>query len=260
MKFGYHEVPIEPTDVRNKTFKSKEGLYEWIVMPFGLTNSPTTFMRLMDDVLRPFNNSFVVVYLDDILIFNKMWEERMHHIHKVLSTLRQHKLYANLEKCSFGMNMVQYLGYIIDDHGVHVDPTKIQVICDWPSLTTLIKLQSFLGLANLYRRFMLGFSHISWVLSQVTKGGDWAKFMWGKENQLIFDDPKHCLYSTPVLSFPDLQQPFEIETDASDYAVGTVLTQHRHLVAYHSEKISDTFHKYPTYDKEMYSIVQACPQ
>ena len=99
-------------------------------MPFGLKNAPTTFMRLMDDVLRPFTNSFVLVYLDDILIFRIMWEEYMRHIQQVLSTLRQHKLYVNLDKCSFGMNKVQYLGYIVDEHGVHVDPTKIQVIFD----------------------------------------------------------------------------------------------------------------------------------
>jgi hypothetical protein len=119
-------------------------------MPFGLTNAPTTFMILMDDVLRPFNNSFVEVYLDDILIFIRMWEEHMRHIQQVLSTLWQHKLYANLEKFSFDMNRVQYLGYVVDEHGVHFDPAKIQVIRDWPTLTTLTKFQSFLGLANFY--------------------------------------------------------------------------------------------------------------
>ena len=115
VKFGYHHVTIEPTDVWKTTFKSK-GLYEWLVMPFGLTNAPTTFMRLMDDVLRPSTISFLVAYPDDTLIFNKTWEDHMQHIQQVLGTLQKHKLYSNLEKCSFGMNRVQYLGYIVDEH------------------------------------------------------------------------------------------------------------------------------------------------
>jgi hypothetical protein len=119
----------------------------------------------------PFTNTFLVVYLDDILIYSKTWAEHLQHIRQVLHTLRQHKLYENLEKCSFGMDMVHYLGYIIDQHGVHVYPAKIQVIRDWPAPTTLTELQSFLGLANLYHRFMLGFSHIAWALSQINRGG-----------------------------------------------------------------------------------------
>jgi hypothetical protein len=98
LKSGYHQVPIEPTDVWKTTFKSKEHLFEWLVMPFGLTNAPATFMRVMDDVLRPFTNSFVVVYLDDILIFNRTWQDHMRHIQQVLSIMRQHKLYANFGK------------------------------------------------------------------------------------------------------------------------------------------------------------------
>jgi hypothetical protein len=152
-------------------------------MPFVLTNALATFMSLMDDVLRPFTKSFVVVYLDDILIFNITWEEHMHHIQQVLCTLRKHKLYANLEKFSFGMNMVQYLSYIVDEHGVHVDPNKVQVICEWISLMTLIELQSFLGLTKFYQWFVLGFSHISCALSQVTKGGGRVNFMWEKAQQ-----------------------------------------------------------------------------
>jgi hypothetical protein len=158
------------------------------------------------------------------------------------------------------MNRVQYLGYIVDEHGVHVDPTKIQVIRDWPAPAILTELRSFLGLANFYRQFVLGFSHIAWALSQVTKGNGRANFVWGKEQQRAFDDLKHRLFSAPILSLPDLQQPFKIETDAYDYVVGTVLTQHDHLMAYHSETLSDTVWKNPTYDKEMYSIVQACRQ
>jgi hypothetical protein len=119
-------------------------------MPFGLTNALTTFMRFMDDILHPFTNSFVVVYLDDIFIFKNNCTEHLQHIWQVLHTLWKHKLYAKLEKLSFSMNMVQYLIYVIDEHGVHVYPTKIQVICDWLAPTTLTELRSFLGLANFY--------------------------------------------------------------------------------------------------------------
>jgi hypothetical protein len=140
-------------------------------MPFGLTNAQATFMRMMEDILRPFTNTFVVVYLDDISIYNKSWEEHLQHIQQVLHTLLQHKLYANLEKCSFGMERVHYLGYNVDQHGIHVDPAKIHVIRDWLAQTTLTKLRSFLGLSNFYRRFVLGFFHIAWALIQITRCG-----------------------------------------------------------------------------------------
>jgi hypothetical protein len=147
--------------------------------------------------------------------------------------------------CQFGEvhfwhDQVQYLGYIIDERGVHVDPTKIQVIWDWPAPTTLIELHNFLGLANFYRRFMLGFSHITWPLSQVTKGGAKEKFFWSESQQKAFVELKHHLCCAPILTLPDLQQPFEIETDASDYAIGEVLTQQGHPVAYHSATLSES--------------------
>ena len=192
-------------------------------------------MRMMDNLLCLFTNSFVVIYMDDILIFSRSWEGHLQHIQQVLNTLRQHQLYANLEKCSFGMTQIQYLSYIVDEHGVHVDPAKIQVIRDWPTPTTLTELRSFLGLANFYHRFMLGFSHIDWALSQVTKGGGKAKFVWIESQQKEVEELKHHLCLASVLTLPDLQQSFEIETNALDYAVGAVLTQHGHPVAYHSE-------------------------
>ena len=194
----------------------------------------------MDDILQPFTNSFVVVYLDGILIFSQSWEEHLHHIRQVLQTLRQHKLCANLEKCTFGMTQVQYLGYIIDERGVHVDPSKIQVIRDWWSPTTLTELRNFLGLANFYRKFVLGFSHITWPLSQVTKGRAKEKLFWFESQQKAFIELKDRLCTALVLTLPDLQQLFEIKTNASNYAIGVVLTQHMHPVAYHSETPSDT--------------------
>jgi hypothetical protein len=123
------------------------------------------------------------------------------------------------------MTQVQYLGYIIDERGVHVDPSIIQVIRDWPAPITLIELHNFLGLANFYRRFVLGLSHITWPLSQVTKGGEKEKLFWYESQQKEFNDLNHRLRSAPVLTLPDLQQPFEIEIDAFDYAIGVFLTQ-----------------------------------
>jgi len=184
--------------------KSKEGLFKWLVMPFGLKNAPMTFMRMMDDILRPFTNNFVVLYLDDILIYRNMWVEHLQHIQQVLHSLRQHKLYSNLKKWSFSMDQVQYLDYIVDHNGVHVDPAKIQVIRDWPAPTKLTKIWSFLGLANFYRRFMLGFFHIAWALIQLTRGGGKEKFVWGLSQQQAFDHLKKCLCSTPILSLPEI--------------------------------------------------------
>eukprot|EP00253_Pinus_taeda_P024345 PITA_24345 len=139
----------------------------------------------------------MVVYLADILIFNQIWEEHLHHIQDIVQTLRQHKLCVNLEKSTFGMTHVQYLGYITNEKGVHVDPTKIQVIQDWQELTTLTQLCNFLGLANFYYRFVLGFSHITWPLSQVTKGMK-AKLFWLENQQKAFVEFKHHLCSTPI--------------------------------------------------------------
>jgi hypothetical protein len=154
------------------------------------------------------------------------------------------------------MDRVHYLGYIIDKHGVHVDPAKIQVICDWPAPTTLSELHIFLGLVNFYHRFMLGFSHIALALSQVTRGGGKEIFVWGLSQKQAFDELKQRLCSSSILSLPDLQHPFENETDALDYVVGVVLTQHGHPMVCHSEMLSDVVFNYPTYDKEIYFIVK----
>ena len=141
-----------------------------------------------------------------------------------------------------------------------MDPTKIQVIWDWPAPTILRELCSFLGLANFYRRLVLGFSHITWPLIQVTKGGEKEKLIWSESQHKVFIELKHRLFFAPVFTLPDLKQPFEIETDTFDYAIWVVLTQQGHPMAYHSETLSDIVQKYPTYDKAMYSIVRACQQ
>jgi hypothetical protein len=147
------------------------------------------------------------------------------------------------------MDRVHCLGYIVNQHGVHVDPTEIHVIYEWLAPTTITKLQIFLGLANFYHKFVLGFAHIAWPLNQITRGGGKEKFAWGWSQQQAFYDLKKWLCSALVLSLPYLQQPFEIETNVSNYVVGVVLTQHNHPVSYHSETLSNVVLKYPTYDK-----------
>ena len=139
-------------------------------MHFGLTNVLTTFMQMMDDILQPFTNSFVFTYMDDILIFRKTWEEILKHTQQVLGTMQQHKLYANLEKCSFGMYIIQYLGYIMDEKGVCVDPTNITFIHDWLSLKTLKNLCGYLGLARFYHRMVLGFLLYHLTLKESDQG------------------------------------------------------------------------------------------
>jgi hypothetical protein len=148
----------------------------------------------------------------------------------------------------------------MDEQGVHVDLTKIQVIHDWSTSKKMTELRSLLGRANFYHWFVLGFSHISWALSQVTKGGVNAKFVWSVAQQKAFKDLKSRLCLTLVLILPNPQKTFEIETNASDYAISVVLTQHGHPIAYHNETLTDIVRRYPTYDKDMYFIVQECRQ
>jgi hypothetical protein len=152
-------------------FKTKFGLYEWLVMPFGLTNAPSTFMLLMNEVLRSFIGKFVVVYFDDILIYSKSLDEHIEHLRAIFGALRETHLFANLEKCTFCIDRVAFLGYVVTPQGIEVDEAKIEAIKSWPILATLTQLQSFLGLAGFYRCFVRDFSTIAAPLNDLMKKG-----------------------------------------------------------------------------------------
>jgi hypothetical protein len=177
LRSGYHQIRMKLCDEWKTAFKTKFGLYEWLVMPFELTNAPSTFMRLMNEVLHSFIGKFVVVYFDDILIYSKSLYEYIEHLRAIFGALREARLFANLEKCTFCTDRVAFLGYVVTPHGIEVDEAKIEAIKSWPIPTTLTQLRSFLSFAGFYRRFMRDFSTIAVPLNDLTKKG--VPFYWG---------------------------------------------------------------------------------
>ncbi|KAK1680543.1 hypothetical protein QYE76_041391 [Lolium multiflorum] len=251
---GYHQIRMKEGDEWKTAFKTKFGLYEWLVMPFGLTNAPSTFMRLMNHVLREFIGKFVVVYFDDILIYSRNESDHTIHIRHVLQVLRDNQLYGNLEKCTFCKDKVIFLGYVVSKHGVEVDVSKIEAIQNWPTPMNVSQVRSFHGLAGFYRRFVPNFSTIAAPLNDLTKKG--VVFEWGAAQDHAFDELKRLLTSAPLLALPDFNKQFEIECDASGIGIGGVLMQEGRPIAYFSEKLSGAKLNYPIYDKELYALIR----
>jgi hypothetical protein len=255
LRSGYHQIRIVEGDTWKTTFKTKQGLFEWMVMPFGLCNAPATFMRVMNDVLRPFLDDCVIVYLDDILIFSKSREEHVVHVKQVLDVLRKEKLFLKMSKCEFGKTSLVYLGHIVGGGELKIDPSKVKVILEWSKPNNVTEVRSFLGATQYWRKFIANFSSIAAPLHAVTSIKQ--VFQWGGKQQKAFDTLKEKISSAPVLALPNLRQPFEIQTDASNYAMGAVLLQHGKPICFHSETFNGVVINYPTYDKELYALVQS---
>ena len=255
LKSGYHQIRMKEGDEWKTAFKTKYGLYEWLVMPFGLTNAPSTFMRLMNHVLRAFIGRFVVVYFDDILIYSKNLEEHVMHLKSVLEILRKERLFANLKKCTFCTDKLVFLGFVVSKRGIEVDEEKVKAIQEWSTPTTVSQVRSFHGLASFYRRFVRDFSSLAAPLTEVIKKN--VPFKWGKEQEKAFSLIKEKLTNAPLLVLPNFAKTFEIECDASGIGIGAVLMQEGRPIAYFSEKLSGAALNYPTYDKEMYALVRA---
>jgi hypothetical protein len=171
LQSGYHQIRMKLGNEWKTAFKTKFGLYEWLVTPFGLTNAPSTFMRLMNEVFHSFISKFVVVYFDGILIYSKSLDEHIEHLRAIFGALREARLFANLEKCTFCTDRVTFLSYVVTPQGIEVDEAKIEAINSWPILVTLTQLQSFFGLAGFYQRFMRDFSTIAAPLNDLMKKG-----------------------------------------------------------------------------------------
>lgn len=254
LKSGYHQIRIRPRDEWKTAFKTREGLFEWLVMPFGLSNAPSTFMRVMNQVLRPFLGKFVVVYFDDILIFSSSVETHQDHLRHVLLIMRQETFFVARQKCELGVDRVLFLGYVISSNGLSMDMSKVEAVKSWPVPKTVTDVRSFHGLASFYRRFVPHFSTIMAPLTDCMKDD---KFLWSTEAHDAFDLIKHKLTSAPILILPDFELPFELHCDASKLGIGAVLSQQSRPVAYFSEKLGGARSRYSTYDVEFYAVVQA---
>ena len=253
LRSGYWQVRVAEGDEHKTTCVTRYGSYEFMVMSFGLTNAPATFCNLMNDVLYEFLDEFVVVYLDDIVIFSRCMDEHVVHLNKVLRRLKEHELFVKKEKCEFACSEITFLGHLVSFGQVRMDPKKVQAIWDWAAPSKVPELRSFLGLANYYRRFIEGYSKKAAPLSDLLKKN--RRWDWSSECQLAFDKLRRAVTSAPVLKLPDFEKAFEVHTDASDKAVGGVLVQEGHPVAFESRKLSEAEQKYSAHEKEMAAVV-----
>ncbi|GBG68801.1 hypothetical protein CBR_g3341 [Chara braunii] len=224
LRSGYHQIHVAAADQPKTAFRSRFGHYEFTVMPFGLTNAPATFQRAMNDIFRDILEQYVLVYLNDILVYSRTLEEHLRHLCDVLNRLRRHGFYAKLSKCRFAQHKVDFLGHYVSDQGLHMDDAKITAIVEWPVTTSAKQLRSFLCLTNYYSNFTQGYGRYSYVLTStlLRKNPPWA---WTPLHEDAFRALKKAVTCAPVLQLPNFDRPFILTTDASDFAVGAVLSQ-----------------------------------
>ncbi|GJX89296.1 putative nucleotidyltransferase, ribonuclease H [Tanacetum coccineum] len=255
LRSGYHQLRVKEQDISKTAFRTRYGHYEFLVMPFGLTNAPAVFMDLMNRVFHEFLDKFVIVFIDDILVFSKSKEEHEEHLRTVLQILRQEKLYAKFSKCEFWLSKVAFLGHIVSAEGITMDPAKVEAITKWPRPTSVTEVRSFLGLAGYYRRFVEGFSRLALPLTKLMRKGE--KFVWNEEREKSFEELKQRLVSSPILTLPSGSGGFQIYSDASKKGLGCVLMQHGKVIAYASRQLKPYEVNYPTHDLELAAVVFA---
>jgi hypothetical protein len=224
-------------------------------MPFGLTNAPAIFMDLMNRVFRSYLDKFVVVFIDDILIYFSSQIEHAYNLREVLETLRRNKLYAKLSKCEFWLNEVVFLGHVISEKGINVNPKKIEAVLKWERPTNVTEIRSFLGLVGYYRRFIEGFSTIASPMTRLTRKE--VKFEWSKDCEASFQELKSRLTSAPILALPKGQEGFVVYSNASSKGLGCVLMQHERVIAYASRQFKPHEVNYPVHDLELATVVFA---
>lgn len=255
LRLGYHQVRIRSEDIPKTAFSTRYGLYEYTVMSFGLTNAPSLFMNLMNSVFMEYLDKFVVVFIHDILIYSKSESEHEEHLRLVLGKLREHRLYAKFSKCEFWLKEVAFLGHVLSEGGIAVDPSKVQDVLNWRQPKSVSEVRSFLGFAGYYRRFIENFSKIARPMTQLLKKE--KKYEWSPDCEASFQMLKDRLTSAPVLVLPDIHKRFDIYCDASRLGLGCVLMQEGRVVAYESRQLRPHEVNYPTHDLELAAVVHA---
>ncbi|GJT00389.1 putative reverse transcriptase domain-containing protein [Tanacetum coccineum] len=258
LRSGYHQLRVREEDISKTAFRTRYGHYEFQVMPFGLTNAPAVFMDLMNRVCKPYLDKFVIVFIDDILIYSKNKQEHEEHLKIILELLKKEELYAKFSKCEFWIPKVQFLGHVIDNKGIHVDPAKIESVKDWASPKTPTEIRQFLGLAGYYRRFIEGFSKIAKPMTKLTQKK--VKFEWGDKQdkqEAAFQLLKQKLCSAPILALPEGSEDFIVYCDASKKGLGAVLMQREKVISYASRQLKIHEKNYTTHDLELGAVVFA---
>ncbi|KAI3795130.1 hypothetical protein L1987_37776 [Smallanthus sonchifolius] len=255
LRSSYNQIRVLESDIPKTTFRTRYGHYEFMVMPFGLTNAPAVFMDLMNRVCKPYLDKFVIVFIDDILIYSKSKAKHEEHLRLVLDLLKKEQLYAKLSKCEFWLKEVQFLGHIVNEKGIHVDPTKIEAVKNWQAPKTPTEVRSFLGLAGYYRRFISNFSKIAVPLTALTHKG--KPYEWGPKQEEAFQTLKQKLCEAPILILPNGTEDFVVYCDASHLGLGCVLMQQGKVIAYASRQLKIHEKNYTTHDLELGAVVFA---
>ena len=209
---GYHKLRVRDTDIPKTAFRTRYGHFEFTVMTFGLTNAPTAFMDLMHRIFQPYLDQFVVVFVDDILIYSQSEWEHEYHLRIILQLLRDHQLYAKFSKCEFWLTEVRFLGHVVSASGVSVNPEKVEAVMSWERPKSVFEIRSFLGLAGYYRRFIEDFSRIATPMTRLTRKE--VKFDWDDQCEEAFQELKRRLISAPILIVPDRGQGYTVYCDA----------------------------------------------
>ncbi|UTT96710.1 hypothetical protein NDA17_005362 [Ustilago hordei] len=265
LRAAYNLIRIAKGDEWKTAFGTQLGLYEYLVMPFGLANAPAHFQSFINDIFRDIIGIYVVVYLDDFLIFSDTEEAHVKHVTEVLTRLRSNRLFAKLSKCEFHTKTVEFLGYIIKPTGIEMDPEKVRTVKEWPMPESIHDIQRFLGFANFYRRFIAHFARIAKPLTALVKPIErFKKFELPEEAQQAFHKLIQAFTSAGVLQHFDYHLPTRLETDASDFAIAGVLKQEHegrwHPVAFYSRKMSSAEKNYEIHDKELLAVVACLTQ